>query len=92
MRKEKLIKDANHISSEAKKTQKKRRSCWHCNLITDTILDKHGCCKRCGTNLTKYPTRKFLPYPKELIDHKLLEDNVLGDRAKFTLPEDTGEY
>lgn len=59
--------------------------CWNCRLHGPNILDEYGCCKRCGTNLKKYPTRDSHEYPDL---GKKLEDEVLGQREKFNIPND----
>ena len=93
--KEKYIKDRQHTNSEDKKVTQKNRTCWHCKLHGKNILDKYGCCKRCGTNLIKYPTYDSHPYPVEILasargDSKL-DAEVLGSRERFTVPEDSGQ-
>ena len=60
--------------------------CWYCRLHgnKDKVLDKYGCCKRCGTNLKRFPNRASHPYP----DMSNLDAQVLGYRQKFTIPGD----
>lgn len=64
-------------------------TCWYCHLHDDSkkssysILDKHGCCKRCGTNLKKYPTRESHEYPD--ISNEKITREVLGTREKFAI-------
>jgi hypothetical protein len=56
----------------------KRRQCWHCNLNGQDILDKFGCCKRCGTNLLN---KKRPVYP-DLRDETICAE-VLGQRKSI---------
>jgi len=62
--------------------------CWYCQLHGNDILDKFGCCKRCETNLIKYPHRGKLIYPG-LNDEKLAQE-VLGTREKCVIPSEGG--
>ena len=63
--------------------------CWYCHLNGYTILDKHGCCKRCGTNLKKYPTREKHMKP-DLSDEKIARE-VLGTRTRFTIGDENDQ-
>lgn len=63
--------------------------CWYCQLHGKNILDEFGCCKRCGTNLKKYPNRDSHMYP-ELNTEKVSQE-VLGTREKFNLPDDNDQ-
>ena len=95
MRKETFIKDANHTLNEARRMHKKALACWNCRLIGNNILDEFGCCKRCGTNITKYPTKNSHAYPRELLGSKAGDEalvvEVLGSREKFVIPEETDQ-
>ncbi len=62
-----------------------RVTCWYCHINGKNILDEHGCCKRCGTNLKKYPTLESHRYP-EL--GKKLDGEVLGHRDRFVIPDE----
>jgi len=70
-------------------TAKKYTRCWYCHINGYNILDEHGCCKRCGTNLKKYPKRDKLEYP-DLTTEKIAQE-VLGYREKFSIPTDDGD-
>lgn len=61
-------------------------TCWYCHLNGRNILDEFNCCKRCGTNLKKYPTRESHPYP-DLDDEKIAQE-VLGTREKCDIRDD----
>lgn len=70
-------------------------TCWHCKLHGCNILDDFDCCKRCGTNLEKYPTHESHPYPEEIrreFGDEKLAAKVLGTRQKFTVPPEFDEY
>ncbi len=70
-----------------KVTTGKRITCWFCHINGRNILDKDGKCKRCGTNLKKYPIRDKHPYP----NMKNLDREVLGHRDKFYIPDDSDQ-
>ena len=57
--------------------------CWYCHLHGYNMLDKFGCCKRCGTNLKKYPTRES--HLKPNLDDEKIAREVLGTREKFKI-------
>lgn len=84
--------DANHTINEDKKMQKKKQTCWYCKFRGNNILDEFGCCKRCGTNITRWKKRRSLPYPQGLLESKkgdkALDLEVLGHRERFVIPED----
>ena len=61
-------------------------TCWYCHMNGRNIIDKFNCCKRCGTNLKKYPTRESHPYP-DLDDEKIAKE-VLGTREKCDIRDD----
>lgn len=63
--------------------------CWYCHLHGYNILDEFGCCKRCGTNLKKYPTRDS--HLKPNLDDDAIAGEVLGTRKSFTLADDNGQ-
>lgn len=67
---------------------KKRITCWRCHLNGKNILDKYGCCKRCGTNLKKYPTLESHQYPDLEEKH---ETETLGHRARFVITDSDGQ-
>jgi len=77
---------SNNIRLERVKKYKYIR-CWYCKNNGIKILDKFGCCTRCGTNLKLYPTMKKLPYPR--IDNYTLSKEVLGQRKQFDLANRT---
>ena len=60
-----------------------RITCWYCNISGPNILDESGCCKRCGTNLKKWPKRNKLGYPN--INSDKLAREVLGTRERCTI-------
>jgi len=74
---------------------KQTTTCWYCHLHDNknkssySILDKWGCCKRCGTNLKKWTHRGKLIYPS-LNDEKLAQE-VLGTREKCDIPPEHSE-
>lgn len=72
----------NKITSQKRKFHRDLR-CWYCKFHGVNILDKFGCCIRCGTNLKKYPTMKNLPYPK--IDNDTIAKKVLGNTTHADL-------
>jgi len=72
--------------SYTRTNMKKVITCWNCHLNGRSILDEFGCCKRCGTNLQKYPTRDSHPYPD--LDDKKLSQEVLGVREKCDITGD----
>jgi len=63
--------------------------CWYCQLHGKNILDKYGCCKRCRTNLKKYPTRESLQYP-DTSNEKIVRE-VLGTREKFIILDENDQ-
>ena len=67
----------------------KETRCWYCHLHGYNILDEFGCCKRCGTNLKRYPTRDKHP-TLDLSDEKISRE-VLGTRWKFTIPDENDQ-
>ena len=71
----------------------KKLTCWYCHLNGYDVLNKLGCCKRCGTNLKKYPTRKSLPYPcsKNRAADEQIDREVLGTREKFCIPDENDQ-
>ena len=72
---QKDLNSTENIVISGNNIKRKEITCWYCKIHGKNILDKHGCCKRCGTNLKKYPTRECHPYPK--LDR--IEREVLGD-------------
>jgi len=68
---------------------KKYLRCWYCHLNGYHILDKFECCKRCGTNLKKYPTRES--HPKPDLDDAKIARKVLGTRTKFTILDENDQ-
>jgi len=79
------------------------RYCWYCHLYLPHskkgILNEYGCCKRCGTNLKKYPTldshrpEKCVAFgPVYVGNDEELEYEVLGIREKCNISNDEGEY
>jgi len=61
----------------------KKITCWYCRLNGKNILDKYGCCKRCGTNLKKYPSRDKHLYP----NLKNIDREVLGDVVPINIAD-----
>jgi len=74
--------ESNKTTSQKGKIHKYLR-CWYCKNNGTNMLDKFGCCNRCGTNLKKYPTMKTLPYPK--IDDETIAKQVLGNTTHTDL-------
>lgn len=68
---------------------KKYVRCWYCSLNGYNILDASGSCKRCGTNLKKYPTRESHIYPD--LNTERITREVLGTREKFSIPYDSDQ-
>jgi len=69
--------------------------CWYCRIHGYNILDEFDCCKRCGTNLKRWPIRKSHPYPDEIkreFGDEKLSAEVLGTRQKFVIPPEFDEY
>jgi len=66
------------------KAKGKYTRCWFCKLNGNDILDKFGCCKRCGTNLKKYPRWK----KKQQLNTEEIAKEVLGVRQGFIIPDD----
>ena len=83
-RKEALNSKSNESIMKAKYVR-----CWHCHLNGFAILDVFGCCKRCGTNVTEYPTREMHTKP-DLSDERIARE-VLGSREKFTVRNDDSQ-
>jgi len=81
-RKEALNSKTNILLTRTKHA--KKTTCWYCHLNGYAILDKWGCCKRCGTNLKKWSHRGKLIYPS-LNDEKLARE-VLGTRERCDIP------
>lgn len=63
--------------------------CWYCHLNGYNIVDKLGCCKRCGTNLKKYSIREKHMKP-DLSDERIARE-VLGSREKFTVNDENNQ-
>lgn len=69
-------------------------TCWYCHLHDNSkrssysILDKWGCCKRCGTNLKRWSRQGKLIYPS-LNDGRLAQE-VLGSRESCDIPPNPG--
>jgi hypothetical protein len=80
--------DLNRKSNESIMKAKYAR-CWNCHLNGFSILDNFGCCKRCGTNLKKYPTRDKHMKP-DLSDERIARE-VLGSRDKFTVRDENDQ-
>ena len=87
--KKKTLNTKTNIVIMRTKSKLKKTTCWFCHSNGYAILDKFGYCKRCGTNLKKYPTRDSIPYPKVSSDEVSRE--VLGTRDKFTIPDDNDQ-
>lgn len=62
----------------------KEKRCWYCKLHGQNILDEFGCCKRCETNLKKYPRWKRVPW----LNTEQIAQEVLGFRQRFVIPKD----
>jgi len=79
------------LNSSRKKTlmergeKHERRDCWYCSLEGTHILDKYGCCIRCGTNLKERKKMEELPYPNELKfeNAEQFEKQILGYRQQI---------
>lgn len=83
-RKEGLSTKSNESIMKAKYVR-----CWNCHLNGFDILDIFGCCKRCKTNITKYPSREKHLKP-DLSDERVARE-VLGSREKFTVNDDNSQ-
>ena len=68
--------------------------CWYCGTTGINLLDEFGCCKKCKTNLVLYSTRDKHEYPRELLSNEKLDEETLGHREKFVIPDDNdqGDY
>jgi len=77
-------KEALNSRSTLTLNENKYARCWYCKLNGYDILDKFGCCKRCGTNLKKYPYWK----KKSELNTEQIAQEVLGIRQGFVLPKD----
>lgn len=75
-------KTLNNIDDKTN-TERKYRLCWYCQLHGKNILDKYGCCKRCGTNLKRWKSRSKLKYP----NLSNIENEVLGIRQKTNVSD-----
>ena len=62
----------------------KEKRCWYCKLHGQDILDEFGCCKRCGTNLKKWPRWK----KNSGLNTEQIAQEVLGLRQRFVVPKD----
>lgn len=81
-----MTKHLNNRQGIVRNGKKKMCYCWYCNLIDGRgILDEYGCCRRCGTNLRRYPNRKDHPCPDLGQPH---EYETLGHRERFMLPDE----
>lgn len=87
-----MSKPLNSKSHKSSNEKKKITRCWHCRYNhPEGVLDEHGCCRRCGTNLRKYPTKASHRYPDL---GRGLEVEVLCYREHFAIPscDDQGDW
>jgi len=83
--KEKLI----YCGEQCISRSKKRMECWNCGHHGYSILDKYGCCLRCETNLTRYPTPSSHPRPN--LSNEAVSTEALGLRTKTKQEEEANK-